>query len=107
MHPILCKVGPVTVYTYGAILVAAFLTATWLSRRAARELPPAQRAISSDELVDFTCWALLGGLIGGRLWYIAANWDFFVGAPVELVALWHGGLVWYGGLFGGLAAGWL
>ncbi len=105
MHPVLVTVGPFTVYTYGALLVAAFLAATGLSRRAARELPPAQRAISSDELVDFTCWTLLGGLIGGRLWYVAANRDFFMRDPLELIALWHGGLVFYGGLLGGLAAG--
>ena len=106
MHPVLCSIGPFTVYTYGVALVIAFLAVTWLSRRAARRLRPEWLAISADGLVDFACWALLGGLIGGRLWYVATNWAFFARAPLEFVALWHGGLVWYGGLLGGLAAGW-
>ncbi len=107
MHPIVLKLGPVTVYAYGVAMVAAFLLGTWLAVRAARALPPGQGAITPEPLVDFLSWSLLGGILGGRLFYIAIAWPYFRQAPWEWAALWHGGLVWYGGLFGGLAAGWL
>ncbi len=106
MHPILFAIGPVTLYTYGAMMVAAFLTATWLSGEAARRLPPELVAITDEQLVDFTCYSLLGGIIGGRLLYVVLQWRWFARSPLEIFALWHGGLVWYGGFFGGLLAGW-
>ncbi|MBI4340853.1 MAG: prolipoprotein diacylglyceryl transferase [Candidatus Omnitrophica bacterium] len=106
MHPILFTIGPVTLYTYGAMMVAAFLLAIWLAGHAARRLPKELVAITDEQLVDLACYALLGGIIGGRLLYVALSWRQFLASPLEIFALWHGGLVWYGGLFGGLAAGW-
>ena len=106
MHPILFKLGPVTLYSYGAMLVVAFVVTTWLAARAARGLAPHLVAIAPEQITDFSCWSLLGGILGARLLYIMLKWDFFMSAPQELPAIWHGGLVWYGGFLGGLAAGW-
>ena len=106
MHPILLKLGPVTLYCYGAMLVVAFVVTTWLAARAAHQLPPHLMAISPQQITDFSCWSLLGGIVGGRLLYIMLKWEFFASAPQELPAIWHGGLVWYGGFLGGVLAGW-
>lgn len=105
MRPILLKLGPVTVYAYGVMLVLAFLLSVWWARRAARRLPPECLAIAPAQMIDFASLSLLGGIVGGRLLYILLNWAFFVQAPQELLAIWHGGLVWYGGFLGGVAAG--
>ena len=105
MHPILLKLGPLTLYTYGAMMVLAFVTSTWLAAQAARRLPLAERAISAEQIADFSCVALLGGILGGRLFYILLRWKLFARAPQEMPAIWHGGLVWYGGFLGGVAAG--
>ncbi|MBI3321490.1 MAG: prolipoprotein diacylglyceryl transferase [Candidatus Omnitrophica bacterium] len=107
MHPILAKLGPITLYTYGAMLVVAFAVATWLASRAAAAWPPSRSPISAEQAVDFSCYALLGGLVGGRLLYVLLEWEWFAQAPLEMFALWHGGLVWYGGFLGGTLAGWL
>jgi phosphatidylglycerol:prolipoprotein diacylglycerol transferase len=106
MHPILFPIGPFTVYTYGVMLVIAFTVATWLAARAARRLPPTQVAINAQQLVDFASVSLLGGIIGGRLVYVLLHWDAFLQSPQDIVAIWHGGLVWYGGFLGGVLAGW-
>jgi len=107
MYPILCKLGPFTLYSYGAMLVAALLTATTLACRAARRLPPEWVAITPEEIVDFSCLSLVGGILGGRVFYLALHWDLVADSPWEAVAIWHGGLIWYGGFLGGLLAGWL
>jgi len=106
MHPLLFTLGPFTVYSYGALMVVAFLAATLLSIRAARRLPPALVAIRPDQLIDFTCIALLGGILGARVFYAVLHWESFVLSLQELLAIWHGGLVWYGGFLGGVLAGW-
>jgi len=107
MHPILLKVGAFTVYAYGVMLALAFAVATWLAARTVRRLPVEHRAIAAEPLVDVVCLALLGGILGGRLFYVLLEWEFFRLAPQEVFAIWHGGLVWYGGLLGGGLAGWL
>ena len=105
MHPILFKAGPLTFYSYGAMLVLAFVAATWLAGRHARRLPPALRAISAEQLLDFSSLALVGGLVGARALFVALHWDAFSSEPLEILAVWHGGLVWYGGFLGGLLGG--
>ena len=107
MHPILFQFGPFTIYSYGAMLVVAFLAATGLAGRAARRMPQGLVAISADQLVDFSCWSLAGGILGARLLYVLLQWDAFRRDPWEMPAIWHGGLVWYGGFLGGLLAAWL
>ena len=106
MHPILFTLGPLTIYTYGVMMVTAFLAGTWLAAHAAEALPAQVRAISADQMLDFTSLSLLAGLAGGRLLYIFLQWRFFLEAPLEVFALWHGGLVWYGGFLGGMLGAW-
>lgn len=107
MHPILFTVGPLTLHSYGVMLVIALWAATSLGCRAARTLPPELVAITPEQLVDLACLSLLGGILGGRLLYVVLNWDDFARTPQEILALWHGGLVWYGGFIGGVLGGWL
>lgn len=107
MYPILFRLGPLTLYSYGAMLVVALLAVIRFSTQAARRLPEELRAISPEQLVDYCSLALLGGLLGARLFYIALYWPWFVQAPQNILAIWQGGLVWYGGLFGGMCAAWL
>jgi len=107
MHPVLLQLGPVTIYTYGAMLVIAFTVSTWLAANDARRLPPTRLAISPPQLWDLASLALLGGIVGGRLFYVLLHWEAFLQSPQDVVAIWHGGLVWYGGLLGGVLASWL
>jgi len=79
-----------TIQSFGLCLGAAFLVAGWLAAKRLKEL---------DRNVDFAYEmvfaALIGGILGAKLWYIAEN-----GGP-----LFSGtGLVFYGGLFGGALA---
>lgn len=52
--------------------------------------------------MDWAVWAVMGGILGGRLLYVVLNWEMYRLEPSEIVALWHGGLIWYGGLAGGV-----
>jgi len=106
MHPILFSIGPLTLYTYGVMLAIAFTVSTWLAARAARRMPPERVAISAGQLWDFSSVALFGGIAGGRLFYVLLHWEWFLDSPQDIIAIWRGGLVWYGGFLGGVLAGW-
>lgn len=107
MYPHLAQLGPVTISTYGVLVAMAFLLAVGLARRAARRLPRELAPMDEAVLVDWAVWTVIGGLLGGRLLYVLLNWPVYAASPLEILALWHGGLVWYGGFLGGLLATWL
>lgn len=92
MYPVLFRIGHFTVSTYGVLVALAFLAATWVASRALRE-----RGLPADEAWSLGAYALLGGIVGAKLYYVALRGD-----PSALLS--RGGLVWYGGLIGGAAA---
>jgi phosphatidylglycerol:prolipoprotein diacylglycerol transferase len=93
----------IPVFGYGMMMFVGFSSATWLASRRVRKI--GQR----PELIwDMMMWALIPGLIGARLTYLLQNWDqVFAGKQggqllVAAVALWDGGIVFYGGVMGGI-----
>jgi len=106
MQPHFLRIGSVYVYTYGVLLVVAFAVAMWLAARAAREWPASAGVLTPSQVGEWGSVAMLGGLIGGRAWYVLQYWDVFKHQPLEILAIWHGGLVWYGGFLGGVVATW-
>ncbi len=96
MHPIIAKIGPLSIYSYGLMVALGFAVAILLSYRLA-----ARFNINKDKIVDFGIVVLLGGLIGARLFYVLMNIRYYITNPLEIINLTKGGLVWYGGfLFG-------
>ena len=99
MHPVLLRWGRVTLHAYGVLLaIAVFAAARLAARRAPRV------GATASQVMDVCLWGVLGGLLGARLVYVVQHWPFYAATPWEIVRLDHGGLVFYGGLLGGLAA---
>ena len=92
MHPILFHVFGKPIYTYGVMAAAGFLagvlTWVWMSRREVR--PPGFAP-------DLGFWLMASGIVGSRLAYVAANWSYYRTAPLEIVRIDQGGLIFYGG----------
>lgn len=99
MYPILFHVGSFPVRAYGTFIALAWLAGIWLTAREVR-----RRGETPDWVFDLGVWALFGGLLGARLWEVAFSWDHFGAKPIEIVAIWHGGLSIQGGVLGGLIA---
>ena len=104
MFPILLRIGPLTITSYGVTLASACLLVGWLAQRAADQAPREMFALHDAELFDWIGWAMMGGIVGGRILYVLLNWEWYAPSPWSVLALWEGGLVWYGGFFGGLLA---
>lgn len=106
MAPVLFHAGPLTLYSYGLMMALAFGLTTYLAVRASRRLPATVRVLAPDPVIDATCAALFGGIVGGRIFYVILHLGEFARSPLDVFAIWRGGLVWYGGFLGGLAGGW-
>jgi phosphatidylglycerol:prolipoprotein diacylglycerol transferase len=92
IYPLVFKIGPLEITGYGIMMMVAFLVGGWL---VALELR--RRKMSEDYAADMVAAAVIGGIIGAKLWYVALTRD-----PGALLS--RGGLVWYGGFIGGTVA---
>jgi phosphatidylglycerol:prolipoprotein diacylglycerol transferase len=101
MHPLLFKLGPLKLHTYGLMIVVGFLVGLYLVQSQAR-----REGLNSERVVDLSFWGLGLGLLGGRIVYIITRLSYFMDHPLEILYFWEGGLVFYGGFLGGVFAFW-
>src|SRR5437764_1698871 len=100
MHPILCKIGPITIFSYGFMLMLAFLVGTLLGTREAR-----RKGLDPNVILDVAPWLLVASIVGARLVYVALQWPHFAGHLSEVPKVWTGGLSFHGGLGGAVLGG--
>ncbi|MCA9739102.1 MAG: prolipoprotein diacylglyceryl transferase [Gemmatimonadota bacterium] len=79
---------PIT--TFGVAMFLAFLTAAWIHRK-----EMARVGLDPDKTWDLLFSAVVGGILGAKLYYVLLNFDLVLADPRFLFA--RGGLVWYGG----------
>lgn len=100
MHPVLFKIGPLAIYSYGIMVALGFIVAIYLAKQRAKE-----DGIDPDRVIDLGVYTLISGVIGSRLLYVLLNIREYLASPLEILMLHHGGMVFYGGLILAVAAG--
>ena len=101
MYPVLLRIGPITLYTYGALLAVAFLVGIYLAMRAAE-----REGIMPEFIADMGILVILSSILGARLFHIVFyDLQYTLAHPRELLKLQQTGLVFYGGLIFAVAAG--
>lgn len=103
MYPLL-QLGPLNLSTGGLLLLLAAITAVQLGMRAARSRGG---AALTEQVEAAALPTVAGALVGARLWYGLFNWELYGPNPALFVALRFAGLVWPGGLLGGVLVCWL
>lgn len=94
MHPVVFNLFGKDIYSYGILAAAGFMAAllTWLWMGRHETRPPGFAA-------DLGFWLMASGIVGSRIAYVIANWTYYREAPLEILRIDQGGLVFYGGLF--------
>src|SRR3977135_1531671 len=93
MYPRLFELGPVTVYTYGVLLAAAYLLGLKLAMVRAKA-----RGLDANRVLDLGIYIIISALIGAKLLLFATDAETFVENPRELLPRARSGGVFYGGL---------
>ena len=92
MFPVLFKIGPFSIYSYGVMVAVGFCVVTFLVYRRASIF-----SVDRDRMVDYLILILISGIIGARALYVMLNFEYYLNHPLEIFYLSRGGLVWYGG----------
>ena len=104
IDPVLFSIGPLSVHWYGIGYVIGILFAWWYGKKLvnnARLWPNNNAPMDPLALDDFVLWAALGVVLGGRLGYVMFyNPSFYLSHPLEIPAVWDGGMSFHGGILG-------
>jgi len=103
ISPEIVRVGPLAVRWYGVMYLAGFVSSyalvTYQIRKRNLDLP-------GDFLESLYTYIVFGLIIGARLGYVFFyNPSFYIQHPLEIAALWEGGMSFHGGLIGSVLAG--
>jgi phosphatidylglycerol:prolipoprotein diacylglycerol transferase len=98
IDPILFAIGPFAIRWYALAYIAGLILGwRYALRLAAR---PGSR-VSPEQIDDFLMWATLGVVLGGRIGYVLFYKPLeYLSHPLEILAVWHGGMSFHGGMAG-------
>lgn len=98
IDPVFFRLGPLQFRWYGLMYLIGLLAAYFVikHRAAARDIP-----LSKVQLYDLIVYAAFGVFLGGRLGYtLFYNPTYYLQHPLEILAVWEGGMSFHGGLLG-------
>ena len=93
MYPKLLELGPITVYSYGLLLVAAYLLGLQVAVARGRA-----RGLDGQRVMDLGIAIIVSALVGAKLLLFVVEFDQFARNPADLWTLVRSGGVFYGGL---------
>ena len=91
--------GPIPIRAYALCIVAGIFVCLWLTMRRWRE-----RGGTDQDVWDVAGWAIVFGVVGGRLYHVVSDPELYFGAgrnPLNAFKIWDGGL----GIWGAIALG--
>jgi len=103
-NPIAFELGPLKVHWYGIMYLVGFIS-TWLLGvyRSKKPWSP----INSEQVTDALFYGALGVIVGGRLGYVLFyDLSFYFHNPLQVFAIWDGGMSFHGGLIGVIISQW-
>jgi phosphatidylglycerol:prolipoprotein diacylglycerol transferase len=87
---------------YGVIIALGFTLAALFGGRIAYTW-----RMNLSKMIDVLIYGTLGGIVGARAYYVIFEWDYYSAHPGEIFEIWNGGLAIYGGIIGGILAGFI
>ncbi len=97
MHPTLLELNlgfiQIPFHTYGLMIAIGFLLAIYTVRKLAM-----RNQVNPDLISDLSFWLLMYGFLGARALFVITRLDYFLQNPIDIIKVWEGGLVFFGGL---------
>jgi phosphatidylglycerol:prolipoprotein diacylglycerol transferase len=101
--PVALSLGPLAVRWYGLMYLAGFIAFLWLGRK--RAAAQSWHRIDSVVIDDLLFYGVLGVVLGGRLGQVLFYEPaYYLAHPLQILAVWQGGMSFHGGFLGVLVA---
>ena len=102
INPVILEFGPFQVRYYGLFWAIGFIIAYFMIYHLAKRK---EIKLAKDDVSDMIIYLMAGIILGARIIYVIFyNAAFYVQKPLEIFAVWHGGLSFHGGLLGATIA---
>lgn len=102
IDPVALHIGGFGLRWYSLAYLAGIALAWFLARKMVRRYPNPVTEVMVDDVVF---WATVGLIAGGRLGYVLFyNFSYYMENPLQIFALWKGGMSFHGGLIGVITA---
>ncbi|QJQ07461.1 prolipoprotein diacylglyceryl transferase [Undibacterium piscinae] len=103
--PVAIKIGFLSIHWYGLMYLVAFAQFVALGRIRLRQAHIAALGWTRDDIDDMLFYGVLGVIIGGRMGEVVFyQLPYFLSHPLEIFAVWKGGMSFHGGLIGVMIA---
>jgi len=101
--PVAIYLGPLSIHWYGLMYLLGFTMFMLLGRYRIKHNP--QAPFNNTILDELLFYGMLGVILGGRLGHILFyQFDYYLQEPLEILAVWKGGMSFHGGFLGVIAA---
>ena len=102
IDPVIFHLGALQIRWYGLMYVVAFVIGGHILKKLAQS---GFLKIPENKVDSLLFWCLIGMLVGARTFYVFLyNWDHYSNFPIEMIAIWKGGLSFHGALVGIITA---
>jgi phosphatidylglycerol:prolipoprotein diacylglycerol transferase len=100
IDPVLVTIGGLKIHWYGIMIALGLYAGIQVAL-----MDSPRRGISRDQLMNVALLAAILGIAGGRLYYVVQNNpSFYLRNPGQIIAVWQGGMAFFGAIFGGALA---
>ena len=96
-QPLIWQFGFLKIYWYGVLIVLALVCGLIFVLKQSQKF-----GIKKDEVYNLGFYLVIFSLVGARLYAVFLGWQFYFANPLEIIAVWHGGLAIHGAILGGV-----
>ncbi|MFC1728106.1 prolipoprotein diacylglyceryl transferase [Nanoarchaeota archaeon] len=102
IDPVLFNLFGLEIRYYGVVFLVGFIIAYFFLNFLAKER---KLKIKKDDVLDLLVYIAVGAVIGARILHVLEEFSFYISNPSEIIAIWHGGLSFYGAAVGAALTG--
>jgi phosphatidylglycerol:prolipoprotein diacylglycerol transferase len=92
MHPVICSIGPFTVYSWGLMVAIAFIVGLFVGLYFSKK-----EGLETEKLYDLFIFVVIASIVGARLFYVIGFFPQYAADPISILLINQGGLVFLGG----------
>jgi phosphatidylglycerol---prolipoprotein diacylglyceryl transferase len=100
MHPFVFETASFSLRWENVMMMTGIVLGVWMAWRLSAPKGPAYQ----DMMLDLAFWLVPAGILGARVWELLFTWRDYMDQPLQMLAIWNGGMSIQGSVLGGLVA---